>query len=159
MSFLDRIPRQGRTEERGRGPAPGPAPGPVPDRGEESVSALVSRASDQLAELVRAEMRLARAEMVEKGRSFGKGGGLLGGAGLVGFVAFQALAATAVAALSLVLPVWAAALIVTAVLGVCAGVLALAGRRRIREAAPPVPGQAIEGVKKDTAMIKERSTR
>ncbi|UBI35796.1 MULTISPECIES: phage holin family protein [Streptomyces] len=163
MSFLDRIPRQGRAraderehaDERGRGLAPGP----VPHRAEEPVSALVSRASDQLAELVRAEMRLARAEMLEKARGFGRGGGLLGGAGLVAYVAFMGLAAAAVAALSLVLPVWAAALIVTGVLAVCAGVLAAAGRKRIREAAPPVPGQAIDGVRKDTAMIKERSTR
>ncbi|MER5783154.1 phage holin family protein [Streptomyces mobaraensis] len=157
MSFLDRIPRQSqdRAEERGRGRVPGP----LPDRAEEPVSALVSRASDQLAELVRAEMRLARAEMLEKGRSFGRGGGLLGGAGLVAYVAFMALAAAAVAALSLVLPVWAAALVVAGVLAVCAGMLAVAGRRRIRAAAPPVPGQAMEGVRKDTAMIKERSTR
>ncbi|MGI5341083.1 phage holin family protein [Streptomyces sp. CA-181903] len=157
MSFLDRIPRQGqgRADERGRGRVPGPVPRQV----EEPVSALVSRASDQLAELVRAEMRLARAEMLEKARGFGRGGGLLGGAGLVAYVAFMGLAASAVAALSLVLPVWAAALIVTGVLAVCAAVLAIAGRKRIREAAPPVPGQAIEGVRKDTAMIKERSTR
>lgn len=120
---------------------------------------LVSRASQQLSQLVREELRLAQAEMVQKGKRFGVGGGLLGGAGTVAFVGLQALAATAIAALALVLPVWASALIVTVVLLATAGALALAGRGQIRRAAPPAPEQAIDSVKADVAEIKERAKR
>ncbi|MEU5093331.1 phage holin family protein [Streptomyces sp. NPDC020996] len=120
---------------------------------------MVQRAAHQLTELVRGELRLAQAEMKEKGKRYGKGGGLFGGAGVVGFLTLQALVATAVAALAVPLPVWAAALIVTAVLGLITGLMALSGRKQIREGAPPAPEQAIAGVKSDMTEIKERAQR
>src|SRR4051794_33920445 len=107
--------------------------------GQEPVGELVQRASQQLTELVRGEMRLAQAEMKEKGKRYGKGGGLFGGAGVVGFLMLQALVATAIAALAVPLSVWAAALIVTAVLGVIAAVMALSGKKQVSQAAPPAP--------------------
>ncbi|WP_329225918.1 MULTISPECIES: phage holin family protein [unclassified Streptomyces] len=116
---------------------------------------LVERASHQLTELVRGELRLAQAEMKEKGRRYGKGGGLFGGAGVAGFLMLEALVVTAIAALAVVLPVWAAALIVTAVLGAIAALMALTGKRQVDKAAPPAPEQAIENVKADVAEIKE----
>ncbi|MET8945743.1 phage holin family protein [Streptomyces sp. NPDC004542] len=115
--------------------------------------------SQQLTELVRAELRLAQAEMKEKGKRYGKGGGLFGGAGLAGFLMSQALVATVIAALTLVLPVWAAALIVTAVLGVIAAVMAMSGKKQVDQAAPPVPEQTVENVKADVAEIKESAHR
>lgn len=127
--------------------------------GTEPVGELVQRASQQLTELVRGEMRLAQAEMKEKGRRYGKGGGLFGGAGLVGFLMLQALVATVIAALAVVLPVWAAALIVTAVLGAVAAVMALTGKKEVAQAAPPAPKESMESVKADVAEIKERAHR
>lgn len=127
--------------------------------GQEPVSELVQRASRQLTELVRTEMRLAQAEMKEKGKRYGKGGGLFGGAGLVGLLMLQALVATVIAALALVLPVWAAALIVTAVLGVIAAAMAMSGKKQIAQAAPPTPEQTVENVKADVAEIKESAHR
>jgi uncharacterized membrane protein YqjE len=118
------------------------------------VGELVQRASQQLTELVRGELRLAQAEMKEKGKRYGKGGGLFGGAGLVGFLMLQALVATAIAALAVPLPVWAAGLIVTAVLGVIAAVMALTGKKQVGKASPPTPQQTIENVKADVAEIK-----
>ncbi|MFJ7147164.1 phage holin family protein [Streptomyces sp. NPDC100445] len=127
--------------------------------GSEPVGELVQRASQQLTELVRGELRLAQAEMKDKGKRYGKGGGLFGGAGLVGFLMLQALVATVIAALAVPLPVWAAALIVTAVLGVIAGVMALMGKKEVAQAAPPAPQQTIENVKADVAEIKESAHR
>ncbi|MET9441207.1 phage holin family protein [Streptomyces sp. NPDC006610] len=136
---------------------------PDPRRGpagaQEPVGELVQRASQQLAELVRGEMRLAQAEMSEKGRRYGKGGGLFGGAGLVGFLALQALVATVIAALAVPLPVWAAALIVTAVLGLVAAVLALRGKKEVDRAGPPAPRRTVDSVKSDVAEIKESARR
>lgn len=122
--------------------------------GQEPVGELVQRASQQLTELVRGEMRLAQAEMKEKGKRYGKGGGLFGGAGVVGFLMLEALVATAIAALAVPLSVWAAALIVTGVLGVIAAVMVLSGKKQVQQAAPPQPEQTIENVKADVAEIK-----
>ncbi|MFD3677064.1 phage holin family protein [Streptomyces sp. NPDC058613] len=126
---------------------------------DDSVGVLVSRASQQISELVREEMQLARAEMTQKGKRVGKGGGLVGTAGIIGILALQALAATCIAALALVLPVWAAALIITAVLGIVAAVTGLAGKKQLAEAGTPAPEQTIDSVKADLAEIKEKAHR
>ncbi|MFE1808683.1 phage holin family protein [Streptomyces sp. NPDC059533] len=136
------------------------AVGTRPDHGsDESVGELVTRASQQISELVRQEMRLARTETMQKGRRYGVGGGLFGGAGLIGILAAQALVAAAIAALSLVLPVWAAALITGAVLAAVAAVLAVAGKKQVVQAGGPAPQQTIESVKADMAEIKEKAHR
>jgi uncharacterized membrane protein YqjE len=126
---------------------------------EESVGRLVQQASGQISQLMRQELRLAQAEMQQKGKRFGMGGGMFGGAGLMGVIALQALAATAIVAIDLVLPLWLAALIVTAVLGVIAGTLAIVGRSQIRKATPPTPQRAVQSVKADMAEVKERTHR
>ncbi|MGW7243750.1 phage holin family protein [Streptomyces sp. NPDC054804] len=129
------------------------------ETGQEPVSELVQRASQQLTQLVRGELRLAQAEMKEKGKRYGKGGGLFGGAGVAGFLMLQALVATVIAALGVPLPVWTAALIVTAVLGVIAAVMATTGKKQVSQAAPPAPERTIDSVKADVAEIKESAQR
>ncbi|MFF3674604.1 phage holin family protein [Streptomyces sp. NPDC002120] len=126
---------------------------------DDSVGVLVSRASQQMSALVREEMQLARAEMTQKSKRYGKGGGLFGTAGIVGILALQALAASCIAALALVLPVWASAVVITAVLGIVAGGTALAGKKQIARAGTPAPEQTIDSVKADLAEIKEKAHR
>ncbi|MFC9824416.1 phage holin family protein [Streptomyces erythrochromogenes] len=130
-----------------------------PHAADDSVGVLVSRASQQISELVREEMQLARAEMAEKGKRYGKGGGLFGATGIIGLLALQALTATCIAALALVLPVWASALVITAALGIAAGGTALAGKKQIARAGTPAPEQTIDSVKADLAEIKEKAHR
>ncbi|MFJ4840483.1 phage holin family protein [Streptomyces sp. NPDC088746] len=129
------------------------------DTTDDSLGVLVSRASQQISELVREEMRLARAEMTQKGKRFGKGGGLFGAASLIGILAAQALVATCIVALALVLPLWASALVVTAVLAAAAAAAALAGRKQIAEAGSPAPEQTVGSVKADLAEIKGKAHR
>ncbi|GAB2835439.1 phage holin family protein [Streptomyces daliensis] len=124
--------------------------------GQTPVSTLVSRASAQLSQLVRDEMRLAWVELSVKGRSAGRGGGLYGAAGLLGLLAAMAGVATGIAGPAEVWPVWLSALVVTGVLLALAGVLALMGRAQLRKAAPPVPRQAIEGVQADIETIRTK---
>ncbi|MET9389362.1 phage holin family protein [Streptomyces sp. NPDC006624] len=124
-----------------------------------SVGELVGQAAEQLSRLVRQEVALAKEEIAAKGRRAGRGGGLLGAAGAVAYAGFLALAGTGAAALSLVLPVWAAALIVTGVLFALAAVLAAAGRGQLRRAAPPTPEVTLESVRADVETIKERAHR
>ncbi|MFD4573044.1 phage holin family protein [Streptomyces sp. NPDC058417] len=127
--------------------------------GHKSVGELVGQASEQLSRLVRQEIALAKEELAEKGRRAGKGGGLLGAAGALAYVGVFALAGTGVAALSLALPVWASALIVTAVLFAVAGILAVAGRGQLRRATPATPEETLGSVKADVEEIRERAHR
>ena len=57
-------------------------------------------------------------------------------------------------ALSTVLAPWLAALIVAVVLLAGAGVTALLGKRRVEEAAPPVPTMAVENLKQDVDAVR-----
>ncbi len=127
--------------------------------GQRSVGELVGRATEQLSLLVRQEVALAKEELATKGRRAGRGGGLLGAAGAVAYAGLLALAGTATAALSLALSVWAAALIVTGVLFLVAGLLAAAGRAQLRRAAPPTPEETLGSVRADVEEIRERAHR
>jgi uncharacterized membrane protein YqjE len=108
----------------------------------------------QVPELIRSEMRLAQAEVAEKGKRAGIGIGMFSAAGLLAFFGTAALLTTIVLALDLMMPAWLAALIVTVVLFIGAGVFALQGRNKVQEATPPVPERAVEGVKEDIATVK-----
>lgn len=120
-----------------------------------STGELVSRLSSQVSDLVRAEVALARSELQAKGSRLGKGAGLTAGAGALGAGGLLTLIAAAVAALALVVPVWAAALIVGVALLVVGGLIALVGRQQIRKAMPPLPEQAAQNAQRDVNVIKE----
>jgi hypothetical protein len=115
---------------------------------------LFKQLSDDLTTLVRQELRLAQAEMTEKGKKAGVGLGMFGGAGVVGLLALGTFTACLVAALATGMAVWVAALIVTALYGAVAGVLAMNGKNRVAEAAPPMPEQTVETVKEDARWAK-----
>jgi hypothetical protein len=121
---------------------------------EQSMGELFKQLSDELSTLVRQELRLAQAEMTEKGKRAGIGAGIVGGAGLVGVMAFGTLTACLVAALAEAMDVWLGALIVTVVYAAVAGILALQGRERIQQATPPVPEQTVDTVKEDVQWAK-----
>jgi uncharacterized membrane protein YqjE len=130
---------------------------------EPSTAELVQRATEQAARLVRDELRLARMELAEKGRHAGFGAGLMGGGGLVALYGVAALIAALVLGLAEVMAGWQAAAIVGVFLLLVAGALALAGRRQVRQAVPPVPEEAVEGVRRDietvTSAVRERGER
>jgi uncharacterized membrane protein YqjE len=136
----------------------GRADGAARDQHDRSVGELVHLLTAQVSTLARKEVELAKAELSQKGKVIGMGGGMIGAAGLVAVLGLGALTAAANLALSqLIDEGWAAALIVGAAYLAAAGVLALVGRRRIQEAAPFVPEQASESVKEDVEWIKTRA--
>jgi uncharacterized membrane protein YqjE len=136
--------------------APGAsAQAPSPRLGEEpTLGALVHDLTTEVPELIRSEIRLAQAEMAEKGKRAGVGIGMFSAAGLMAFFGLGTLIATAILALALAVPGWLSALIVTVVLFVIAGVLAMVGKKEVQEATPPVPERAVTGVKQDIATVK-----
>ncbi len=119
-----------------------------------TLGALVNQLTTEVPELIRSEIRLAQAEMAEKGKRAGIGIGMFSGAGLLAFFGFGTLLATAILALALVMDAWLAALIVTVVLFIGAAVLALMGKNKVQEATPAMPERAVVGVKEDIATVK-----
>jgi uncharacterized membrane protein YqjE len=120
----------------------------------QTLGALVHQLTQQVPELIRSEMRLAQAEVAQKGKRAGVGIGMFSVAGLLAFFAFGSLVATAILALALVVDPWLAALVVALVLVAAAAVAGLVGRNKVAEAAPPAPERAIEGLKEDIATVK-----
>jgi MFS family permease len=108
---------------------------------------------------VRQEIRLAQAEMREKGKHLGVGAGLVGGGGLVALYGIGVLLAAVVMLLATALEPWVAALIVAVVLLIVAAILALVGRKQVEQATPPLPEEAAASVQEDVRHIKEKAAR
>jgi MFS family permease len=121
------------------------------------IGELLKQLSEQTSTLVRHELDLAKAELGEKGKRAGLGAGMFGGAGIFAVLALGALTACAILALATAVASWLAALIVAAVFGAIAGVLALKGKTKVQEASPPVPEEAVGSVKKDVEWAKTRA--
>ena len=98
--------------------------------------------TQQIPDLIRSEVKLAQAEVAEKGKRAGVGIGIFSVAGLLAFFAVATLIATAILALALVLDAWLAALVVALLLLAAAGVAAAVGKNKVQQASPPVPERA-----------------
>jgi Flp pilus assembly protein TadB len=118
-----------------------------------SMGELMSQLSSQTSRLVRDEMRLAQKEFQEAAKHAGIGAGLFSVAGLLAFFGFATLITAAIAGLAVVLPVWAAALIIAVVLFAVAGIAALLSKKQVDEVSPP--RQTIESIKKDIDEVKD----
>ncbi len=118
---------------------------------------VVKQVSEEAKTLAGQEFKLAKAEVTEKAKEVGIGAGMFGGAGYVAHLAALALIATLIFALAEAMATWLAALIVTVVLAATAGALALMGKKRIQQAGPPVPEEAIESVKQTIETVKEEA--
>ena len=134
-------------------------PPPPPDGEQHSIGELVKMMSEQASALVRNELKLAQLEMTSKGKQAAVGAGMFGTSGLVALYGVGCLIACAIIARSGVVAAWLAALIVGAALLAVAGIVALLGRRRMRNATPPLPEQAVADVKADVEEIRERASR
>lgn len=127
---------------------------PVTSPTDTSTGHLVSQLSQEVSQLVRDELRLAQVEVSGKAKQAGIGVGMFGVAGLLALYGVGVLIATAVLALALALDAWLAALIVGVVVLAAAGVAAVLGKKRVAEAAPPVPTRAMESVKEDVDTLR-----
>ena len=117
-------------------------------------SELVSQAAAQIATLVRDELALAKAELAEKGKRAGLGGGLFGAAAMLALFGLALLLTLAVVLLDLAWPLWLSVLVVMVVVFAAAGVAALIGRGQLKRATPPLPQQAIGEIESDVRTVK-----
>ena len=126
---------------------------------ETSTGDLVKNLSEQVSRLIRDELKLAEYEMTAKAKRAGRGAGMFGGSGLLALYGIGCLLAAAIIGLALVVPAWAAALIVGGALLIVAAIAAMLGKSQFGRATPAVPEQTVQSVKADVEEIKERAHR
>ncbi len=130
-----------------------------PPASDHSVHDLTAQLGSQLAQLLRDEVALARAELFARARQAATGSMLAAAAALFGLTGWLALVAAGTAGIATVLPVWAAVLIVGGFLLLVAGLLALLGRRRIAAAEPLALPLTTDSLRRDVAVVKAQMGR
>jgi hypothetical protein len=122
-----------------------------------SVGQLLGDVTRELQELARKELELAKAEAKVELQRAGDVGKRFGIAGLTGYLAVVLLSFAAALALTAVMPTGWAFFAVGVVYGLGAAVIALQGRRKLREV-HPVPQETVETLKEDVQWLKSRKS-
>ncbi|MFL5799330.1 MAG: phage holin family protein [Actinomycetota bacterium] len=123
-----------------------------------STPELIKAVAGDTATLVRKEVELARQEIVEALVARAKAAGALGAAGAMGLFACLFLSVAGALALAIVLPAWAAFLIVAGVFLVLAGGAAAFGVFRMKRP-PMAPEETKRTVKEDVEWAKTQLRR
>ena len=121
-----------------------------------SIGDVLSDIVDDVQQIVRAEVRLARAEIGEQLGRARLAAIFLATAGVAALMAIGLVLLAGVFALASIWPSWAAALAVAAGTALLGGLLWMAGIRRIR-ALHVTPQKAIDSVKENIQWAKTRT--
>jgi nitrate/nitrite transporter NarK len=124
-----------------------------PHSEDSSVGELLSVVTSDVQTLFRQEVELAKVEVKQEATKAGKAAGMYGGAGFAGYMVLLFLSLAAVLGLANVMDGGWAALIVTAVWAVIAGVLYQRGRTRMRTVAPK-PDRTVETMKENAQWAR-----
>lgn len=120
----------------------------------QSLGELITSLPRLVVELLKAELASLKAEYAAKAKYAGIGIGLFVVAAAFLFFALGVLVAAAILGLAVVLPGWAAALIVFGSLLVIAGVLVLIGVLALKRVDGVAPKETIASVKSDVDAMK-----
>jgi lipopolysaccharide export LptBFGC system permease protein LptF len=134
-------------------PASRPQQQAVSSRDDASLGELLGQVTQDLQNLFRQELALAKAELRTEALKSGKAAGMLGGAGFAAYMALLLGSFTVVYALANVMDAGWSALLVTVVWAIVAAVLYVLGRARMREVAPK-PERTIETLKEDAQWAR-----
>jgi uncharacterized membrane protein YqjE len=119
-----------------------------------SIGTIVKELMENISTLFRSEIALLKWELKDTAAKLGGGAALFAGAVAVALFGVGFLFVTIVLGLvALGVPAWLSALIVTVVLFVTAGVLALLGKKKFA-AAQFVPKESMERIKSDIETLK-----
>jgi protein-S-isoprenylcysteine O-methyltransferase Ste14 len=128
-----------------------------PDVEGSSIGELLGRVTGDLSTLMRQELELAKAELRQEAAKAGRAGGMLGGAGAVGYLTLVFFALALMFALGNVMDLGWAAVIVGVLLAIAAAALFVLGRKQLRQVNPK-PEQTIETVKEDVQWARTRTS-
>lgn len=122
-----------------------------------STTDLVREVMDDVQEIIRSEIRLARIEIKEEAVKAGRAGGAFAGAAVFGLFALALILGTCAVALAIAIPVWAALLVTGFLTLIVAGALFSFGRAQMKRV-HPVPQQTISALKEDVQWVRKRTT-
>jgi uncharacterized membrane protein YqjE len=105
-------------------------------------------------EMVRSEVRLARVELREEASKTARAGAMLAAGGVLAIVAAVFLLVCIAQLLDMVMPDWAAALVMALALGIPAAIMVSKGRERLHV---PMPEKTIENVKENVEWMKNQT--
>ena len=123
-----------------------------------SLGALFSELAQETGTLVRKEVELASVEMTAKAKSAGREAVLVATGAAIAMLGAMALSAALILALGMLLPLWAAALVVGAMLAGTGGVLAVLGIRAFK-GIEGAPRQTIETLEENKRWLSEQMSR
>ncbi|MDQ6688096.1 MAG: phage holin family protein [Actinomycetota bacterium] len=127
-------------------------PSPANSDSRPSIGELLAEVSQDITTLLRQEVELAKAEIKQSATRAGKGAGMLGGAGLAGYMVLLFLSVAAWWGLGDAMGHGWSALVVAAVWLLIAAVLALVGRKQLKEVSGV--SQTADTVKKIPNAVK-----
>jgi Putative Actinobacterial Holin-X, holin superfamily III len=127
---------------------------PTPETERPGVGPAAKQVAEHASTLARLELELAALELKRKVTALGVGIGLVIGAGLFTLFALGFGLAAGAAGFALVVPTWAALLIVFGALLLVSAILVLIGLKSIRKGTPPVPEQAVTEARLTTEALK-----
>jgi Putative Actinobacterial Holin-X, holin superfamily III len=124
---------------------------------ESTLARIAGELSEEVRQLARLELELARTEVGEAVTNAKKAGAGFGSAGVLGVIAVLFVSFAAAYALAEVLPTWAGFLIVAVVWALGAAAFFRMGRRHLR-AFDPVPHRTIDSLKEDATWLRHRNS-
>lgn len=121
--------------------------------GQPSIGELINRISENITGLVKGEIELARAKALRMANAAGIGAAFLTVAAVAALFGLGFLLSAIVDLLAMVMPVWAAKLIVVVILFAVAVATALSGRDKLREAKADKPEPQVR-LREDVDAVK-----
>ena len=137
-------PQPPRTPPASAGPRPG----------QPTIGELVSRISENISDLLKGEIELTKAKALRVANTAGVGAALLVAAAVAALFGLGFLLSTIVDLLAMVMPVWAAKLLVAIILFAVAVATALLGRDKLREAKADKPEPQVR-LREDVDAVKK----
>jgi len=122
---------------------------------ERSLGELFSELASETGTLVRQEVALAQTELTQKAASVGKNVGYLAVGGAVAYAALLAVMAAVVIGLANFIPVWSAALLVGAIVGVAAYMMISSALAALKKT-DLTPRETVETLKEDAQWLKNQ---
>jgi len=127
----------------------------VPPRSDRRVASLLSDLANQIGTLVRQEVALFKAELLEKLGMIGRGAGAIAAGALIVLSGWLALVAAAILGLAIVLAPWLAALIIGVVLIGIGGAVLYFGKSRFDSDALAMR-RTLGSLREDESWVREQ---
>jgi len=126
-----------------------------PLEADRSLSELFGQLGEDVGLLLSTQVELTKHELREEVRATGKGAGMLGAAGMLGYLALTLLCFAAAWGLAEVWEPGVAFLVVGLVVGLAAAIVAMAGKQQLDEAHPDLP-ETQRSLKEDVQWTKRQ---